>query len=46
MSKYLKINNLSYAYPDGHKALKGIDFSINQGESIAILGPNLSLIHI
>ena len=40
MSKYLKINNLSYAYPDGHKALKGIDFSINQGESIAILGPN------
>tara|TARA_Y100001963_G_scaffold149136_1_gene228142 strand:- start:2636 stop:3382 length:747 start_codon:yes stop_codon:yes gene_type:complete len=40
MSKYLKINNLSYAYPDGHKALKDIDFSINQGESIAILGPN------
>jgi len=40
MSKYLKINNLSYAYPDGHRALKGIDFSINQGESIAILGPN------
>ena len=40
MSKYLKINNLSYAYPDGHKALKGIDFSINKGESIAILGPN------
>ena len=40
MSKYIKINNLSYAYPDGHKALKGIDFSINQGESIAILGPN------
>ena len=40
MSKYLKITNLSYAYPDGHKALKGIDFSINQGESIAILGPN------
>ncbi len=40
MSKYLKINNLSYAYPDGHKALKGIDISINQGESIAILGPN------
>lgn len=40
MNKYLKINNLSYAYPDGHKALKGIDFSINQGESIAILGPN------
>ena len=40
MSKYLKINNLSYTYPDGHKALKSIDFSINKGESIAILGPN------
>ena len=40
MNKYLKINNLAYTYPDGHKALKGIDFSINKGESIAILGPN------
>ena len=40
MSKYLKINNLAYTYPDGHKALEGIDFSINKGESIAILGPN------
>ena len=40
MSKYLKINNLSYTYREGHKALKGIDFSINKGESIAILGPN------
>ena len=34
------IRDRAYAYPDGHKALKGIDFSINQGESIAILGPN------
>ena len=34
------IRDRSYTYPDGHKALKGIDFSINKGESIAILGPN------
>ena len=40
MSKYLKINNLSYTYPDGHKALKDINFSIDQGESICVLGPN------
>tara|TARA_B100000287_G_scaffold87208_1_gene79822 strand:+ start:1434 stop:2180 length:747 start_codon:yes stop_codon:yes gene_type:complete len=40
MSKYLKINKLSYTYPDGHKALKEISFSIEKGESVAILGPN------
>ncbi len=40
MSKYLKINNLSYSYPDGHEALKDISFSIQKLESIAILGPN------
>ena len=40
MSKYLKINNLSYTYPDGHKALNDINFSIDQGESICVLGPN------
>ena len=40
MSKYLKINNLSYSYPDGHEALIDISFSVQQGESIAILGPN------
>ncbi len=40
MSKYLKINNLSYSYPDGHEALIDISFSVEKGESIAILGPN------
>ncbi|MEC7926316.1 MAG: ABC transporter ATP-binding protein [Actinomycetota bacterium] len=40
MSKYLKINKLSYTYPDGHQALKEISFSIEKGESVAILGPN------
>jgi len=40
MSKYLKINNLSYSYPDAHEALKDISFSIQKRESIAILGPN------
>ena len=40
MKNYLKINNLSYSYPDGHKALSSVSFSIDQGESISILGPN------
>ena len=40
MNKYLKINNLSYSYPDGHEALIDISFSVQKGESIAILGPN------
>ena len=40
MNNYLKIDNLSYSYPDGHKALSSVSFSIDQGESISILGPN------
>ena len=40
MSKYLKINKLSYTYADGHEALIDISFSFDKGESIAILGPN------
>ena len=40
MNNYLKINNLSYSYPDGHKALNSVSFSIDQRESISILGPN------
>jgi cobalt/nickel transport system ATP-binding protein len=38
--KVIEINNLSYDYPDGTPALRGIDFEVYQHESVAILGPN------
>lgn len=40
MNKILEIKNLSYKYPDGHEALKGINFEIKNGEKIALAGAN------
>lgn len=40
MSKYLEISNLTYKYPDGYKALNGISFNLDKGDSLGILGPN------
>jgi cobalt/nickel transport system ATP-binding protein len=36
----LEVSGLAYAYPDGHQALFGVDFSIPRGERVALLGPN------
>lgn len=36
----LRVQELAYAYPDGHQALFGVDFSVDRGERVAILGPN------
>lgn len=36
----LKVENLSYIYEDGTKALKKIDFNIKKGEKIAFIGGN------
>ncbi len=38
--KAVEAVNLSYAYPDGTKALDDVNFSVDRGENIAILGPN------
>jgi cobalt/nickel transport system ATP-binding protein len=36
----LAVAGLAYAYPDGHQALFGVDFTIARGERVALLGPN------
>jgi len=38
--KVIEISNLSYDYPDGTPALKGIYLEIYRNEAVAILGPN------
>jgi cobalt/nickel transport system ATP-binding protein len=40
MSQALAVENLFFAYPDGHPALCGVNFSVEAGESLGIIGPN------
>lgn len=40
MSCLLTITDLSYAYPDGHSALKGISLHIGPGEKVGLVGSN------
>ncbi|MFG5724052.1 energy-coupling factor ABC transporter ATP-binding protein [Streptomyces murinus] len=36
----LEVSGLAFAYPDGHQALFGVDFTVGRGERVALLGPN------
>jgi cobalt/nickel transport system ATP-binding protein len=36
----LLVDDLAFAYPDGHQALFGVDLRIDKGERVALLGPN------
>jgi cobalt/nickel transport system ATP-binding protein len=39
-SPSLQVVDLAFAYPDGHRALDGVDLVIGRGERVALLGPN------
>ena len=39
-SSALQIENLSFAYPDGHQALRDISLTVRSGEKVALVGPN------
>lgn len=36
----VQVENLSYTYPDGTPALRGVDLRIGEGEAVGIVGPN------
>lgn len=36
----VKVSDLYYTYPDGTEALKGINFTVMQGEKVAVIGSN------
>ena len=40
LEKAIEIENLSFSYPDGQKALRDVSLTVGIGESVAIVGPN------
>ncbi len=36
----LRIRDLAFTYPDGTKALRGVNLAVTRGERLAVLGPN------
>ena len=40
MEEVIRIEGLSFGYPDGKPALKDINLSIKRGEIVALIGPN------
>ncbi|HAZ62279.1 MAG TPA: cobalt ABC transporter ATP-binding protein, partial [Armatimonadetes bacterium] len=36
----LVIEGLAYTYPDGTEALCGVDLRLEEGERVALVGPN------
>jgi len=40
MKTAVEIDNLHFQYPDGNVALRGINFSVEEGECLGLIGPN------
>ena len=40
MEEIVRVDNLSFGYPDGQQALTDISLTIYQGETVALIGPN------
>jgi cobalt/nickel transport system ATP-binding protein len=36
----IEIRHLSFTYPDGHRALKGLNLAVERGECLGLVGPN------
>lgn len=39
-AEIVAIQNLNFSYPDGTRALRGINFKVSKGESLGMVGPN------
>ena len=40
MDEVIRVDNLSFSYPDGQSALTDLCLTVRQGETVALIGPN------